>query len=73
MCSCCCSVNKLCLTFCNPVDCSMPGLPVLPSLSLRVCSNSCLLMSGDAIQLSHPLLSPSPPALNLSQHQGLFQ
>ena len=28
---------------------------------------------GDAIQLSHPLLSPSPPAFNLSQHQGLFQ
>ena len=44
MCSCCCSVNKLCLTFCNPVDCSMPGLPVLPSLSPRVCSNSCLLI-----------------------------
>ena len=39
-----------------------------PSLSLGVCSNSC-----DAIQPSHPLLPPSPPALNLSQHQGLFQ
>jgi len=43
-----------------------------PSLSPRACLNSCPLMS-DAIQTSHPLLPPSPPALNLSQHQGLFQ
>ena len=43
-----------------------------PSLSPRVCSNSCP-SSSDAIQPSHPLSSPSPPAFNLSQHQGLFQ
>ena len=45
-----------------------------PSLSPRVCSNSCLLSrSNGPTQPSHPLSSPSPPALNLSQHQGLFQ
>ena len=43
-----------------------------PLLSPRVCSNSCPL-SGDAIQPSQPLSPPSPPALSLSQHQGLFQ
>ena len=42
-----------------------------PSLSLRVCSNSCRV--HDAIQPSHPLSPPSPPAFNLFQHQGLFQ
>ena len=43
-----------------------------PSLSPGVCSNSCTWV-GDAFQPSHPLLPPSPPALSLSQHQGLFQ
>ena len=43
-----------------------------PSPTSRACSNSCL-PRGDAIQPSHPLLPPSPPAFNLSQHQGLFQ
>ena len=43
-----------------------------PSPIPRPCSNSCPWVS-DAIQPSHPLLSPSPPALNLSQHQGLFR
>ena len=43
-----------------------------PSLSPEVCSNSCPL-SHDAIQPSHPLLTPSPPALSLSQHDGLIQ
>ena len=43
-----------------------------PSLSSRVCSDSCLL-SQWCIQPSHPLSTPSPLALNLSQHQGLFQ
>ena len=43
-----------------------------PSSSPRTCSNSCPL-SDDAIQPSHPLSSPSPPAFYLSQHQGLFQ
>ena len=42
-----------------------------PSPTPRACSNSC--SSSDAIQPSHPLSSPSPPAFNLSQHQGLFQ
>ena len=58
-------------TVCNPMDCSTPGFPVhyqLPELTqTRV---HCV---GDAIQPSHPLSSPSPPALNLSQHQGLFK
>ena len=48
-----------------------------PSPTLRACSNSQNLLIiyqvGDAIQPSHPLSSPSPPALNLSQHQGLFK
>ena len=43
-----------------------------PSLSLRVCSNSCPLSWWCHPSISHPLLPPSPPALNLSQHQGLF-
>ena len=43
-----------------------------PSATARACSNSCSLV-GDAVQPSHPLSSPSPPAFNLSQHQGLFQ
>ena len=45
--------------------------PPCPSPTPGVCSNSCLLRVGDAVQTSHPLLSPSPPAFNLSQHQGL--
>ena len=52
-------------------DCSAPGLPVhhqLPELT-----QTHVLWIGDAIQPSHPLSSPSPPAFNLSQHQGLFQ
>ena len=62
------SVAQLCPTLCDPMDCSMPGFPVhhqLPEFTYvhRV---------GDAIQPSHPL-SPSPPAFNLSQHQGLFK
>ena len=56
---------------CDPMNCSTPGLPVhhqLPeSTQIRV------HWVGDAIQPSHPLLSPSPPAPNPSQHQGLFQ
>ena len=57
--------------FVTPVDCSTPGLPVrhqLPEFS-----QTHVHWVGDAIQPSHPLSSPSPPALNLSQHQGLFQ
>ena len=65
----CCSVTHLCLTLCNPMDCSMPGFPVpqLPELT-----QTHVHQVADAIQPSHPLLSPSPPAFNLSQHQGLF-
>ena len=68
---CCCSVPKSSLTLCNPLDCSTPGSSVLNYLikfaQTQVYSDS------DAIKLSHPLLPPSPFALNLSQHQGLFQ
>ena len=56
--------------FFDPMDCSTPGFPVhhqLPELS-----QTHVHRVSDAIQLSHPLSSPSPPALNLSQHQGLF-
>ena len=65
------SVSQLCPTLCNPMDCSMPGLPVHHQLPELTQTN--VHWVGDAIQPSHPLLSPSPPAFNLSQHQGLFQ
>ena len=61
---------QLCLTLCNPKDCSMPGFPVhhqLPEFA-----QTHIHWVHDAIQPSHPLLSPYPPAFNLSQHQGLF-
>ena len=56
---------------CDPMNCSMPGLPVhhqLPEFT-----QTHFLWVGDAIQPSHPLSSPSPPALNLSQNQHLFK
>ena len=53
------------------MDCSTPGSPVLHYLSEFAQSH--VLWVSDAIQPSHPLWLPSPPALNLSQHQGLFQ
>ena len=63
------SVTQSCPTLCNPMNHSTPGLPVhhqlLESTQTRV------HWVGDAIQSSHPLSSPSPPAFNLSQHQGL--
>ena len=65
------SVTQSCPTLCNPMNRSTPGLPVhrqLPELTQTHAH-----WVSDAIQPSHPLLSPSPPALNLSQHQGLFQ
>ena len=65
------SVAQSCLTLCDPMDCSMPGLPVhhqFPEFT-----QTYLHWVGDAIQPSHPLSSPSPPAFDLSQHQGLFQ
>ena len=55
----------------RPMDYSMPGFPVqhqLPELA-----QTQVYRVGDAIQPSHPLFSPSPPALNLFQHQGLLQ
>ena len=65
------SVAQLCLTLCSPVDCSMPGFLVHHQLPEPTQTHvHCV---GDAMQLSHPLLSASPPAFNLSQHQGLFK
>ena len=68
---CCCSVTQSCMALCDPMDCSTPALPVphhLPKFAqVHV---HCF---GDAIQPCHPLMPSSPPALNLSQHQGLFQ
>ena len=53
------------------MDCSMPGAPVLHYLPELAQTH--VHRVGDAIQLCHPLLSPSPPVFNLSQHQSLFQ
>ena len=60
-----------CLTLYNPLDCSMPGFPVHHQLPEPTQTH--VQWVSDAIQPSHPLSSPSPPAFNLSQHQGLFQ
>ena len=69
---CCCSVAQLYLTPCGPIDCSMPGFSVLHHLPESAQTH--VHWVSDAIQnISHPLSSPSPPAFNLSQHQGLFQ
>ena len=65
------SVTQPCLTLCNPINRSTPGLPVHHQLPESTQTH--VHQVDDAIQPSHPLLSPSPPALNLSQHQGLFQ
>ena len=70
------SVTQLCPTLCDPrdsstpMDCSVPDFPVhhqLPELA-----QTHVHRVGDAIQPSHPLSSPSPPAFNLPQHQSLF-
>ena len=53
------------------MDCSTLGLPV--HHQLLELAHAHIHQVGDAIQPSHPLLSPSPPAFNLSQHHGLFQ
>ena len=63
--------TKLCPTLCNPMDCNKPGFPVLHQ-PLELVQTHVHWVS-DVIQSSHPLSSPSPPALNLSQHHGLFQ
>ena len=65
------SVAQLCLTLRDPMDCSMPGFPV--HHQLQELAQTQIHRFGDAIQPSHPLSSPSPPAFNISQHQGLFQ
>ena len=62
------SVTQSCPTLCNPMDCRMPGFPVLHQI-LELAQTHVHRVS-DTIQPSHPLLSPSP-AFNLSQHQGL--
>ena len=65
------SVTKSCLTLCSPLDYSTSGFPVL--LHLPEFTQTHVHWVSDGIQPSHLLLPPSLPALNLSQHQGLFQ
>ena len=65
------SVAQSCSSLCDPMDCSMPGFPV--HHQLLELAQIHVHQVGDAIQPSHPLLSPSPPTFKLSQHQGLFQ
>ena len=66
----CCLVAQLCLTLCDCMDCSTPGFPVLHYL--LEFAHTHIHRVGDAIQLSHFLSPPSPPALHVSQHHGLF-
>ena len=65
------SVAQSCLTLCNPMDCSTSGSPVHHQFLEPIQTH--VHRVGDAIQPSHPLSSPSPPAFNPSQHQDLFQ
>ena len=65
------SVAQSCPTLCDPMNCSTPGLPV--HHHLLEFSQTHVHRVRDAIQTSHPLSSPSPPAPNPSQHQSLFQ
>ena len=65
------SVAQSCPTLCDPMNRSMPGFPVHHQLPESTQTH--VHQVGDAIQPPHSLPSPSPPALNLSQHQGLFQ
>ena len=65
------SVAQLCLTLCDPMNHSTPGLPVHPQIPEFTQTH--IHRVGDTIQPSHPLSSPSPPTLNPSQHQSLFQ
>ena len=65
------SVTQSCPTLSDPMDCSMQGFPVhhqLPELT-----QTHVHQVSDAIEPSHPLSSPSPPAFTLSKHQGLFK
>ena len=65
------SVTQSCPIICDPMNHSTPGLPV--HHQLLEFTQTHVHWVSDAIQPSHPLLSPSSPALNLSQHQGLFK
>ena len=65
------SVAQSCPTLCDPMYRSTPGLPVHHQLPEFILTH--VYRVGDAIQPSHPLSSPSPPAPDPSQHQGLFQ
>ena len=65
-----CSVDKLCPTLLDPMDCSTPGFPVLHHLPELAQTH--VHSVGDAIQTSCPVSSPSLLAFNLLQHQGLF-
>ena len=65
------SVTQSCPTLCDPMNCSTAGFPVHHQLPESTQTH--VHRVGDTIQPSHPLSSPSPPALNISQHQGLFK
>ena len=65
------SIAQSCQTLCNPMNHSTPDFPVHNQLPELIQTR--VHRVGDAIQPYHPLSSPSPLALNLSQHQGLFQ
>ena len=65
------SGTQSCPTLCNPMDCNTPGFSVRHQLIELAQTH--VHQVGDAIQPSHPLLSPAPPAVNLSHHWGLFQ
>ena len=67
----CVLVTQLCLTLCDPMDCSTPDFPV--HHQLLELTQTHVRQISDAIQPSHPPSPPSPPAFNLSQHQGLLQ
>ena len=67
---CCCSVVQSCLTLCDPMDCSLPGFPVLHHLPELAQIH--IHWVSNTIQPFYPLSSPSPPAFNLSQHPGFF-
>ena len=65
------SVTQVVSDFCDPMDCSTPGLPV--HHQLLEFTQTHVHWVSNAIQPSHPLSSPTPPAFSLSQHQGLFK
>ena len=70
-CLCTRSVAQSCLTICDPMNCSMPGFPVHHQLPESTQTHAHRV--SDTIQLSHPLSTPSPPAFNISQGEGLSQ